>query len=249
MTSRVLDWRSRHDPRSLNYPVRALLGDAVSRRSRDWRASHLRLDQLNEGKCVGYGWTAELMAHPGKVKIGNGSRDEAEQFATELYRAAQRIDDWPGENYEGTSVLAGAQIVHAARLIESYRWAFTIDDVIDTLCASARDGGGPVVIGIPWYEGMYETRPGGLVEVSGPMVGGHCLTLVGYSPKRRIWEEGWWNRFEVIRWRNSWGTAYGDHGDGYIRPENLEWLLSQQGEACVPQQRATLRIDSPVLAV
>lgn len=246
MTDRTFDWQSHHDPRSLRYPVRTALGDAVERRSKFWRASPIRLDQGSEGACVGFGWTAEALAKPGVVQIGDGHWADAEWFALEMYRAAQRVDEWPGEAYEGTSVLAGAKIMQRSGLIGSYRWAFSIDDVIDALCAPARDGGGPVVIGIPWRESMYETRPGGLVEVDGTVVGGHCILLTGYHTRLRIWKEGWRKRFEVVRWRNSWGMSYGVRGDGYIRPEDLEALLADAGEACVPQQRATVHIDEPV---
>jgi hypothetical protein len=134
-----------------------------------------------------------------------------------------------GNSYEGTSVLAGAKIAQQRGYIERYWWAFGIDQVIDTLV-----GFGPVVIGIPWYDSMYTTRPDGLVEVGGRMVGGHAITLTGFerrgfgSPRRAR---------EVVRWRNSWGLGYGLRGDGFIAVEDLERLLADRGEACVPDGR------------
>jgi hypothetical protein len=238
MADRTFDWQSRHDPRSLNFPIRTAIGATVERRKRFWRPSNLRLDQGSEGACVGFGWTAELIAEPMAVKLGDLSASN--RFARELYWQAQRIDEWPGENYEGTSVLAGAKTTRDGGYISGYRWAFGIDDVIDTLCSSAARGGGPVVIGIPWFDGMYETRPSGLVEVSGHIVGGHCITLTGYHPGIRLWREGWTKRFEVVKWRNSWGKDYGVNGDGYVKVEDLAMLLSGRygAEACVPMGRA-----------
>lgn len=200
----------------------------VPRQKRLWRAGE-RLDQGREGACVGFAWTAELLARPNEVRV-----PDSDKFARELYREAQRLDVWPGEAYEGTSVLAGAKAAQKAGFIGEYRWAFSIDEVIDALVAI-----GPVVIGIPWYENMYETRPSGLVEVGGRLVGGHAITLTGYHPGMRIRGEGWWKRHEVIRWRNSWGEAYGRGGDGFITPDALERLLSDDGEACIPTQRWT----------
>lgn len=239
---RTFDWQSRHDPRSRDFPIRATIG-RVTRRSRWWASPRQMIDQGEEGACVGFGWTNEALASPGRVKIGDGTTEAAETFARQLYRAAQRIDEWEGEAYEGTSVLAGAKLLDTAGIIKGYRWAFSIDDVIDALCAPATDGGGPVVVGIPWTDTMYQTRPGGLVEVDGRLVGGHCIVLTGYHTGIRIPEEGWTTRIEVIRWRNSWGPSYGKRGDGFIRPEHLERLLKEDGEACIPQHRATMHID------
>lgn len=230
---RTLDWVSKHDPRSRDYPIRELIGENVKRRYKAWGSPRERLDQGSEGACVGFGWTHELLASPARAVLGY----DAHEFARNVYRGAQRIDQWPGEDYDGTSVLAGAQTVQRAGFIGGYRWSFGIDDTLDTLCAPASEGGGPVVIGIPWYDSMYQTRPGGLVEVGGSLVGGHCLVLTGYHPGIRIREEGWLKRFEVVRWRNSWGRHYGRRGDGYIRVEDLAALLDQQGEACVPVGR------------
>lgn len=182
---------------------------------------------------MGFGWTAELQAQP---SVAGGTSGQigpypAQYFATYVYHEAQQVDDWPGNDYEGTSVLAGAKVIRTEGYIDSYRWAFTIDDVIDALIEI-----GPVVLGIPWFESMYETRPSGMVEVDGRLVGGHCITLTGYHPNIRLWREGWRERFEVCRWRNSWGQTYGRNGDGYIRVEDLERLLWGRygGEACIP---------------
>lgn len=166
--------------------------------------------------------------------------DDPQEFARNVYREAQLIDEWPGEDYDGTSVLAGAKVMQRHGYLDSYRWAFSIDDVIDALLHL-----GPVVIGIPWYDSMYDTRPSGLVETGGTMVGGHCIVLTGYQPGTIIMGEGIRRRFDVVRWRNSWGRSYGVRGDGLIQVADLERLLSQRGEACVPMGRSRL-MRSPV---
>jgi len=228
-TVRVLNWRSNHDERSRDFPIRTKLPATVARKHVFWRGGRFRTDQGREGACVGFSWTNELMARPNVVKL-----PDPNAFGRLLYHSAQTLDVWPGENYEGTSVLAGAKAAQKAGYIGEYRWAFGVDDVVDALCAN-----GPVVVGIPWLDGMYDTRSSGLVDVSGDVVGGHAILLTGYHPGIRLWGEGWRNRFEVVKWRNSWGSSYGRNGDGYIRVEDLARLLADQGEACVPMRRYT----------
>jgi hypothetical protein len=223
--ARKLDARLSLDPRNADFPIRPLLG-RVRRGQRMHLAPPWVLDQGREGACVGHGWTSELGASPVRVKLPN-----AQQYAFDLYHAAQRIDEWRGEDYDGTSVLAGAKVLRGAGYIQGFRWAKTIDDVIDTLVAE-----GPVVVGVPWLTSMYDTRPSGLVEVSGRIEGLHCLVLTGYSPSYRLFGEGGRGK-ELIRWRNSWGKGYGRLGDGFVLVEDFERLLTG-GEACVPVGRS-----------
>lgn len=219
---RKLDWESRHDEESRNFDIRKVV-TRPGVKSRGWLEGQV-LDQGNEGACVGFGWTAALLSRPDRW-TPTPSEGHGNYFAREIYYQAQMVDEWAGENYEGTSVLAGAKILAARNLIQSYWWAFDTEAVRDTVVWAS-----PVVIGIPWYDGMYDTAPSGLVDVSGSLVGGHCITLTGYSPKAVI--DG--KRREVFRWRNSWGEEYGRKGSGYIEISDLDWLLSQNGEACVP---------------
>ena len=204
-THRTFDWRSRHDPRSRNYAIRDKLDVQVT--SRFWTPGQV-LDQGSEGACVGFGWSGELACEPVKITVSNAS-------AFELYEEAKTLDRWPGEDYSGSSVLAGAKALMRRGQLVEYRWAFGIEDVRDAIL-----GHGPVVLGIPWYEGMYDA-PNGRVAVSGIKVGGHCILATGY-------DMGW------FRLRNSWGPSWGIGGDADIREHDLAYLLNDDGEACVP---------------
>lgn len=235
-----LNWRPSHDPRSLNYPIRPMLGE-VEEKPKAWSLGPV-LNQGREGACVGFAWTAELLASPKPDPDATGT--DGNQFAKQVYYSARKVDEWPGEAYEGTSVLAGAKVLHAQGRFDQYRWAFGVDDIRDTICAPAANGGGPVVIGIPWYESMYQTNRDGLTEVSGPLAGGHAILVYGYHPGMRIASEGWDKRVRVFRWRNSWGPSYGHGGNGLIRYEDLRDLLATWGEACVPLHRNYTRIDT-----
>jgi hypothetical protein len=230
---RVLDWRPHFDERSRKYSVRSLLGtQEIKKQSKFWQEGTV-LNQGSEGACVGFGWMAEVIAEPVQPDE-QPSEQLGNQLARYYYKEAQKIDEWPGEDYEGTSVLAGAKIMKQHGLITEYRWCFSIDDIIDVVISK-----GPVVIGVPWYSTMYYTNNFDMVVVGGKKVGGHCLVITGYDPEKKVGRQ----TFEVFKWRNSWGKEYGENGSGYIKVSDLRKLFEEGGEACVPIIR-----HRPVLA-
>lgn len=180
---------------------------------------------------MGFSWTGELISSPRPYKVDAFTGD---QYALKIYRRARELDEWEGEDYDGTSVLAGAKAVAEAGYIKEYRWAFSTEQVRDAIISE-----GPVVIGINWYDSMYETRSSGLVEVNGSPVGGHAIVLTGYNPRARLVGEKGYR--ELFRWKNSWGLGYGVKGTGYVGIEDLDMLLRERGEACVPMQRTIVR--------
>jgi hypothetical protein len=239
-----LGWVSIHDAQSLVYPVRASIATTVPDEPKFWTPSKIRLDQYREGSCVNHAWTHELMASPHPDPYV--TKEKAEAHARAGYRWSQRNDEWEGEApvYEGTSVNAGAKWVRDVLGLQTgHEWAFGIEDL--RMGVSVK---GPAVIGIPWLEGMYSTRPSGLVEVTGDEVGGHALCVTGYHPSMRIPGEDYWKRYRVFRWVNSWGTEYGINGTGLIRYEDLRDLLRTWGEACFPVGRKTVRLNNLELA-
>lgn len=210
---RTFDRRPSFDERSRQYPMRALL-TATVRRSYTWSCSGV-LDQGPDGACVGFGWSGELLARPSIVP---GVNDDS---ARRLYHAAQQVDEWAGDDYEGTSVLAGAKVVHSAGFMDEYRWAFSLDDVLLTLGYH-----GPVVIGVNWRSGMWDIDPEGYVHATGDVVGGHCVFLRAVNVRRA-----------GVLIQNSWGIGWGMNGCAHLSWNDLEALLNDQGDACVPVKR------------
>jgi hypothetical protein len=216
----VFDRIPQFDPRSREYPVRALL-PAKPPRSYTWR--HVQLDQGNEGACVGFACTMEAAARP-KPVFGDPVRHppDLHQLTTaarDHYRAAQRIDPWPGEAYEGTSVLAGMKVGVDRGYWDEYRWALgpgpaaAANDVI-----LAVGYAGPVVMGTWWWSGM----SGEYLRPTGHKLGGHAYLLTSYSKRR-----------DAVWTPNSWGGA----GQGWITRADLAALLADDGEAAIPVQR------------
>lgn len=212
-TERTFDRLQEFDEKSREFPIRTLL-TTTTPVTKLWSGGSF-LDQGSEGACVGFGWSAELSASP--IRVAGITND----YARNLYYAARRVDQWPGEDYDGTSVLAGAKVAQARGKITSYRWCFSLSDLILTLSYQ-----GPVVLGLNWYEGMWDTDSKGYIRPTGDMIGGHCVMARGVNVG-----------YKRIRIRNSWGSDWGYYGDAYITYADMQRLLSEQGEACVPLGR------------
>jgi hypothetical protein len=182
------------------------------------------LEQGADGACVGFASTdaanvLTLLRSPGTGELLDAGD------ALELYRVAQKLDEVPGESYSGTSVLGGMKAGQDAGLWGGYLWAFGTRDIAQALLQRR----GPVVIGVPWYAGMYETGPRGIVKVEGECIGGHALAVVGLQLTGPNGEPG-----VHFVWQNSWGPDYGDEGLGYVANRDLAGLLRTQGEAAIP---------------
>lgn len=232
---RRLDWVPSFDQRNRLYGIRGVFGSVpVERKAKFWKEGTV-LDQGSEGACVGFGWLAEIIAEP-MTPDEQPSKSFGNKLAQHFYKQAQQIDEWPGDDYSGTSVLAGAKIMKEHGFIDEYRWCFDIDDIIDAVVSQ-----GPVVIGIPWYSGMYRTNSLGLTGPTGEKVGGHCITLTGYHPAKIFGRQS----LEVFKWRNSWGEDYGINGSGYIRVSDLRKLFEEGGEACIPIVRNKPTLSFP----
>lgn len=193
------------------------------------------LNQGTQGACVAFGICHELAAIPVEVSV-------TDDFAFKLYDEAKKIDEWEGENYEGTSVLAGfkaAQKRLTAKgkpLIAEYRWVFGIEDLIRVLGRK-----GPVVIGVNWYSGMDNVDANGFIHKSGFIRGGHCVVLPGQSikfldkkgPKNKMENVDMDSGYAIIQ--NSWGKEnWGTDGRAKISLRDLSALLQENGECAVP---------------
>ena len=230
MTDRTFDYRPRLDERNRAYRISTADPELLNR-SRYWVPGPV-LDQGREGACVGFGCTGEAMASPVRVRMDRwatyGQAPVGNEAALGVYRRAKEIDEWEGVDYEGTSVRAGMLVGRERGWWSGFRWAFNMLE----LRAALEEG--PVVIGVDWYSGMYETDGGSLFPV-GQVVGGHCILVTGYSPRRKVGSI----TSPAFRLRNSWSADWGVNGSAYIAADNLDKILFQAGgEAAVPVGRA-----------
>lgn len=216
-----LDRLVQFDEQSRSFGIMEVV-DARKFRSYTWRCD-LLLNQGREGACVGNALTHELAARPGVVT------GLTQDFATRTYYEAQRTDPWDGGEYPGaypryggTSVLAGVKVLHKQGWFKSYRWAFGLDQLRKGVAYN-----GPAVIGIDWYDSMYDPDSDGFIAPGGRKVGGHAILVRGVSEKRKL-----------FRLRNSWGIwGIKGSGDCFMTFDNMDKLLNQRGEAVFLQGR------------
>lgn len=180
------------------------------------------LNQGKEGACVGAGWTAWYNSKP----KGFYNPLPNEQLF-DIYRRAQFLDEWPGENYSGTSVRAGAKVMRERGYLEEYVWAATGDEIRAWLRTY-----GPVVIGSHWLRSMDSPRAtdGMLtVDYASGIRGGHCTCLYGVGSN------------DDVLGVNSWGNSWGKEGSFQLSKEGLDMLISGGLEACASRQTGIRR--------
>jgi hypothetical protein len=214
--------RESPDERDANFPIKMAL-DRVTKKKRTrryWKDTYWFGNQGNTPRCVGYSWAHFLEDGP--------ILHEADSPVIDpdwLYHEAQKVDAWPGEDYDGTSVRAGAKVLKAEGFIKEYLWAQYIQDIIDTILHI-----GPVVVGTMWYEGMMRPSRNNRyrLEPTGNAVGGHAYELNGIDTRKRI-----------IRVKNSWGQRWGYKGRALISFTDMKTLFEERGEACLAIETKT----------
>lgn len=205
-----------HDIKSANFPVRELLDQLPVKtpRSYTWSCGPV-LDQGNVGSCVGNAIADELAARPVII----AGVDEA--LALSIYQGAGGVIDPEHPEHEGTSILAGMKEATARGYYDEYRWAWTLEDLVLTLGYL-----GPVVLGISWYQEMFDPDADGVIHIGGPVAGGHGILANGVNVKRRL-----------VRLHNSWGPGWGENGEAFISFDDLERLIHEGGDVAVPVRR------------
>jgi len=214
LTERKFGRIASFDEESKRFSIRSLIPAKAKPRSYTWSCG-VNLDQGSEGSCCGFSVAQEAAARPVVV---SGITNE---IALELYNRAKQLDEFEGEDYDGSSVLAAIKAGAEKGWYPEYRWAFSEADL-----ALAIGHHGPAVLGINWFEGMNEPDEQGMIYVTGRCLGGHAILCNGYDFPHRLY-----------RLHQSWGLPFGINGECFIRAEDMSRLLRQDGEACVPVVR------------
>lgn len=177
------------------------------------------LDQGNTPQCVAYAATHFLMSSP--VINKKYPWDTIADF----YRECQRLDQWPGEDYDGTSVRASMKVLKNVGFAERYEWAFDYGTAIKHLMLVS-----PMVFGTDWYPSMFEVDKHGYVRLEGQNMNmGHAWLGLGASRTKRDPVTG---EVGAIRALNSWGP-WGQRGRFWMAFSTLDKLIRDNGEAAM----------------
>jgi hypothetical protein len=169
-------------------------------------------NQGNTPQCVGYAW-AHWIADGPITHTGV----QPPISPTLIYQQAQLVDEWPGTNYDGTSVRGGAKYLNNSGKIGNYYWAYDVQTLINTILQL-----GPVVVGTNWYYNMFYPNSNGVISIGGSLAGGHAYVLNGVDTVNKL-----------FRIKNSWGQSWGKSGHAFISFTDMTRLINENGEICL----------------
>lgn len=180
------------------------------------------LDQGATPQCVAYSGGHFLEAGPVTNKIGKPVRPTLEN----LYHECQDNDEWPGSDYEGTSVRALFKVLQRRGFVSRYEWAYQALDIAAWVLTQ-----GPMVVGTDWFDGMMgdtvTNARTDFITPTGYPLGGHAWLIKGVNLNKPC-PDGTMGAFRML---NSWGRSWMTDGMAWISFASMQKLLDMAGEA------------------
>ncbi|MGE3314040.1 MAG: C1 family peptidase [Planctomycetaceae bacterium] len=190
------------------------------------------LDQGQEGACTGFGLAT--VVHYLLLTLTD-DRDATRISARMLYEMARRYDEWPGEDYSGSSARGAMKGWHKHGVCTDELWPYVINLADSTLTDERAEDAAERPLGAYYrvnhkdlvamhsacaevgilyataavHEGWQNVGADGIIHNKGGMIGGHAFAIVAYD------NNGFWIQ-------NSWGPDWGKCG--YARIEYDDWL-------------------------
>jgi hypothetical protein len=188
------------------------------------------LDQGKDGACTGFGLAtvAHYLLRTHKV-----TRDATSISPFMFYDLARRYDEWPGENYEGSSCRGAMKGWYKHGVCRETLWPmshpgaplgevraedaarrplgayFRVNHQSLVAMHSAITEAGVLYASASVHGGWEDTGKDGLIKKSDKILGGHAFAVVAYDA------DGFWIQ-------NSWSASWGKNGFGHISYD--DWL-------------------------
>jgi len=198
------------DERSRNFGILKIVKQEIPFTNM-WECVKL-LDQGNDPYCVGFAGAHQAIATPVSqlwVDYNTGVK---------FYRGAQDNDEWPGSDYEGSSVLGLLKYWLSIGFCVSGHWAFTL---MEERLGISYDS--PEVAGTNWATGMMKPDSNGFIHATGVNEGGHAYLRIGNNEEEEY--------FTILNsWKNPDGTWWGDNWRAKLSYSDAE-KLRHGGEA------------------
>ncbi len=188
------------------------------------------LDQGNEGACTGFG-LATVVNY--LLRTRKHKPDKAKVSPWMLYELAKRYDEWPGENYDGSSARGAMKGWHkhgacdeklfpkdqrqltpqaakeaTMRPLGAY-YRVNHKDLVAMHSALAETGILYATASV--HDGWNNVKSDGIIKYSDHNIGGHAFAIVAYD------DQGFWIQ-------NSWGPKWGKNGFCHITYD--DWLAN-----------------------
>ena len=195
-------------------------------------------DQGDLGSCVGFAAAAmkewqEKKEHSQEVTDGKDDHREGKEYNYSeawIYWNCKKIDDWPGQ--EGTSIRDAMHVLNRIGVPTEKAWPYSDDklnvgepahwatlvakwaligtyyrvDTTDQAKVTLMQDG-PFMMGVPCFYDFFFPVDGFIKDPADGErdYGGHAICVVGYDDST-----------QRIKFKNSWGTNWGQAGYGYI---------------------------------
>ncbi len=206
------------DPRDRLHLMSPPKAASIDIRVRHWKTGEI-LNQGEKPHCVAFTMEQLLASSP--------VRNKYYKTPAELYKIIQQNDEFPGEDYDGTSVRAGFKVLREVGYIETWQNAFDVDTVIRHILTTS-----PVAVGTNFYESMFYPDKNGFVTISGGNNGGHAYMLCGLNLDKKC-PDGSVGAFRFV---NSWSREWGQGGKAWISLKDMARLISENGEAITSKE-------------